>query len=173
MIDDLIERGELYCKHRNLILQRDEKLGAGVHGSVFACRHQSEIVGRNAVKIHEYRPAYFRERDVYLRLRDFEIRLVCGHAVPQLVDFDDELLVIQMSVVVRPFLLDFGGAYLDRAPEFSAEVIEDWEQAKSEQFGAHWSKAKHILSTLIQEFGIYVVDVNPGNIGFVEPDLEG
>lgn len=105
------------------------------------------------------------ERDVYLRLRKLGIDLIQGHNVPQLID--DELFVIEMSVVVRPFVLDFGGAYLDRAPDYDEEILEEWRREKEIQFDANWPKATSILVEL-RRYGIYVADVNPGNIGFVE-----
>lgn len=39
-----------------------------------------------------------------------------------------------MTVVTRPFVLDFAGAYLDRAPDYNAETIEEWRKEKVEQF---------------------------------------
>jgi hypothetical protein len=53
---------------------------------------------------------------------------------PQLVRVDDQLLVIEMSIVDRPFVLDFAGAYLDAPPEFSESIWEEWEAQKREQF---------------------------------------
>jgi hypothetical protein len=70
---------------------------------------------KTALKIHENALPFVRERDAYVRLQSFEIRMIEGHHVPQLVNFDDELLAIEMSVVARPFVLDLGGAYLDPA----------------------------------------------------------
>jgi hypothetical protein len=54
--------------------------------------------------------------------------------VPQLVHYDDELLAIEMTIVSPPFCLDFGGAYLDRPPDYSPEVWADWEAEKSDLF---------------------------------------
>lgn len=156
-----------YCQSRQLELLT-EVLGFGVHGNVYVCEYHSQISERNAtnaIKVHEQSVSYLRERDVYLRLRDLGIESVQGHAVPQLIDYDDELLVIEMSIVTRPFVLDFGGAYLDHAPEFDPEVLKQWEHDKEEQFEENWPKAASILSEL-REYGIFVMDVNPGNIGF-------
>ena len=107
----------------------------------------------------------FRERDIYFRLQNFEINEIEGHNVLHLIGYDDDLLAIEMSIVVRPFLLDFGGAYLDQPPDFSDEILEQWEADKQEQFEGNWPKAAAILETL-RGYGIYVADVNPGNIGF-------
>lgn len=170
---ELISKATEYCQRRKLELLQDV-LGFGVHGSVFVCKYHSQITGRaaiNAIKIHERREPYLRERDVYLRLKELQIESIQGHAIPQLISYDDELLVIEMSIVSRPFVLDFGGAYLDRAPDYDAEIIAQWELDKQEQFEDNWPKAVSILSGL-RRFGIYVVDVNPGNIGFVNHDLE-
>jgi len=83
--------------------------------------------------------------------------------VPQLVNHDDPLRVIEMSIVVRPFVLDFAGAYLDAAPKFPDEVWQEWEAEKLEQFGARWSAVRKVLAAL-EEWDIYLVDVSPSNI---------
>ena len=76
--------------------------------------------------------------------------------------YDDHLLIIEMTIVRRPFVLDFGGAFLDKAPDFS-EVMADWRAEKFEQFGDRWPAAESILRQL-ERYGIYVIDVNPNNI---------
>ncbi len=119
---DLIRRVGQYAERKGLVL--GELLGAGIHGSVFAAEYQTEG-GRSAVKGHERQPAYERERDVYLRLRECDVTGIRGCYVPALIDYDDELWVIEMTVVGRPFVLDFAGAYLDSAPDFSEEVLAD------------------------------------------------
>jgi hypothetical protein len=85
--------------------------------------------------------------------------------VPELIAFDDELWIIAMTVVSRPFVLDFGGAYLDWRPEFSADVMSDWLAEKQEQFGARWPEVQTII-TILEGHGILLSDVNPGNISF-------
>ncbi|HLQ43681.1 MAG TPA: hypothetical protein VK137_03045 [Planctomycetaceae bacterium] len=143
-------------------------LGFGVHGSVFVVQRQREDgLVRSAVKFHEHWEPYCHERDVYLRLRDVGVFEVCGHAVPELLHYDDELWVLEMTIVKRPFVLDFGGAYLDRRPDYPKSVMRRWRAEKRWQFGANWPKAQVILFAL-EQHGIYVADVNPGNIGFVD-----
>ena len=146
----------------------DKRFGFGVHGNVFACVRDTSSI-QNALKVHERTEPYLIERDVYLRLRDHGIDQIQGHNVPQLIDYDDDLLVIEMSVVVRPFLLDFAGAYLDHAPDYDEEILDEWRREKQEQFEENWPKAALILAEL-RSFGIYVADVNPGNIGFAEKE---
>jgi len=72
-----------------------------------------------------------------------------------------------MTIVKRPFVLDFAGAHLDARPEFSAEIWADWEAEKREQFEDRWPMVEKILAAF-EEFGIYLLDVSPGNIGFVD-----
>lgn len=78
---------------------------------------------------------YARERDIYLRLFQLSVTVVCGFHVPQLVDFDNQLRVLEIGIVQPPFALDFAGAYLDETPDFSPEVWAEWEEQKREQFG--------------------------------------
>jgi hypothetical protein len=93
--------------------------------------------------------------------------MIRGCEVPQLVDYNDNLWIIEMTIVKRPYVLDFGGAYLDKAPEFSDEVMADWRAEKIEQFGQRWPEAEAILAVL-ETYGVFVVDVNPNNIALAD-----
>jgi hypothetical protein len=68
-----------------------------------------------------------------------------------------------MTVVSRPFVLDFAGAFLDRAPDYSEEVLADWAAEKQEQFGPRWPEVQAILRWL-EGYGVYMRDVHPGNV---------
>ena len=118
-----------------------------------------------ALKVHKQEPDYGRERDAYSRLKERGITTISGCNVPELIAYDDELCVIAMTVVSRPFVLDFGGAYLDRPPDFSQKILDDWRAEKQEQFGGRWKEVQAILAFL-EALGIFVIDVNPGNISF-------
>jgi hypothetical protein len=164
--DEPLRRAHEYAKHNGLVVGKE--LGFGVHGIVYVMKSQSEK-GRPAaicaVKAHRRELEYLRERDVYLRLQENGIEKINGFHVPQLIDYNDNLLILEITIVKRPFVLDFGGAYLDHAPDFSDEVMADWRAEKVEQFGNHWPEAERILREL-ESYGIHVVDVNPGNIAF-------
>ncbi len=160
--NDPLHRVSEYASRKKLVL--GDQLGAGVQGIVFSAKSQTEE-GRSAIKVHKQEPDYRRERDAYLRLREQGITSIRACKVPELIAYDDELWVIEMTVVTRPFVLDFAGAYLDFAPDFSDEVMADWLAEKQEQFGARWSEVQAIMREL-QQFGVFVVDVNPGNISF-------
>jgi hypothetical protein len=158
----LARRLQRYADLHQLVV--DRQLGFGVHGTVFSARHQTKG-GQSAVKVYERQIDYARERDVYFRLHDNSISSIRGCDVPKLIDADDDLWVIEISIVKRPFVLDFGGAFLDHAPDFSDEVLRDWEAEKREQFGRRWPEVLAILREL-ESFGIFMIDVHPGNISF-------
>src|SRR5213592_847154 len=107
---DLARRAEAYAIRNGLELGLE--LGSGVHGIVFSAENQSEG-GRSALKVHGQETCYRRERDVYLRLTENAVTTILGCNVPELLRYDDTSWVIEMTVVARPFVLDFAGAFLD------------------------------------------------------------
>lgn len=92
---------------------------------------------------------------------------MCGCAVPRLVEYDDQLFVIEMTIVKPPFVLDFASAYLDQPPDFSSEVVDEWKREKDEQFEKQWPDVQLILFEL-EKIGVYLRDVHPGNIRLTE-----
>ena len=72
-----------------------------------------------------------------------------------------------MSIVTRPFVLDFAGAYLDMPPEFPDAVWADWEAEKQEQFGKRWPQVQAVL-TALEELDIHLVDVSSSNIAIAD-----
>lgn len=141
-------------------LQIIGQLGYGYDGTVFATNRQS------AIKVLQFERLFQRERDVYLRLRQHSVLSVQGFSGPQLIEFSNELLVVEIGIVAPPFVLDFAGAYLDKAPDYPDEVLEEWEEDKREQFGDdRWEIVRSIMSGF-RRFGIYLADVKPGNIMF-------
>ena len=139
-------------------------LGVGTQGSVLLFDNPSQS-SAIAVKFHERKVVYQRELSVYQRLLDLEIDYVCGHRVPILIGYVDDLLAIEMTTVSPPFVLDFGGAYLDRPPDYSDEVWADWREMKSDAFEENWPAVEEILGEF-QSFGIFIADVNTSNIRF-------
>ena len=153
-----------YCIDRSLILGGE--LGGGVDGIVYSVVG-SPGTAASAVKALAYEPLYQRERDVYLRLQEYEISEVRGMSVPTLVDFDDHLWVVEMEIVRPPFVLDFAGAYLDTPPDFPSEIMEAWEADRRELFGDHWPTVRSVMN-VFASMGIYLSDVKPGNVTFAE-----
>ncbi len=148
--------------------QVESCLGVGTQGSVFLFSLPSPDQNgfiQIAVKFHDREIAYSRELRVFLQLQDLGISEVRGHMVPQLVGYDDELLAIEMTIVSPPYCLDFGGAYLDQRPDYTPEVWADWRDQKSEAFEENWREVQNILAEF-ETFGVFIADVNPGNIKF-------
>jgi hypothetical protein len=162
--EELILRGKHYCQTRGLVL--GEPLGYGIHGIVFVVERQAEF-GSTAMKVHERESPYVRERNVYRRLTKHDISDIRGCKIPRLIEYDDDLWVLEMEVVTRPFVLDFAGAYLDHPPDYGDEVLDDWRAAKEEQFGDSWPEVEAILWSL-KCLGIHLVDVSPNNIAICE-----
>jgi len=147
-------------------LRLAERLGFGIHGTIFVVEDNSKA-GNTAIKALHSVEFYLRERNAYQRLQAAGITEIAGFHVPQLICFDDERLIVGMTIVTRPFLLDFAGAYLDTPPEFSQEIWKEWESEKREQFENRWPIVQAALEAL-EELDIYMVDVSPTNISFFD-----
>jgi hypothetical protein len=163
MEPDFIQKNALTYAARHQ-LQLTERLGFGVHDMIFVAENKSKS-GRTAVKAHREFEPYLRERAVYERLRQAGVTEVLGFNVPQFLQADDGLRIIEMSIVTRPFVLDFAGAYLDAPPDFPDEVWVEWKTVKQEQFEARWPAVEEVLAGL-EALGVYMVDVSPSNIAF-------
>ena len=75
-------------------------------------------------------------------------------------------IAIEISIVRPPYLLVFGKAYLDQPPDFSPEVLADWEAEKSALFETgQWETVRSLIGQL-RTLGIYYFDAKPANIAF-------
>jgi hypothetical protein len=164
MEEFLIQNARIYAEQNQLRLA--ERLGFGIHGIVFVAENKARA-GRTAIKIHREAEPFQRERSAYERLLEAGIAEILGFNVPQLVRADDRLLVIEMTVVTRPFVLDFAGAFLDVPPDFPDEIWEEWEIQKREQFEGRWPQVRAVLGEL-ENLGIHMLDVSPSNISVIE-----
>jgi len=160
--EDIEERASIYAARHLIRIRR--QLGFGKDGTVFLTDMAT------AVKVHARKEPYERELACYRHFERHGVIDVCGFHVPQLVSFDDELLVIEMTVVEPPFMLDFAGAHFGDAPDFSAEVMEQWRQEKIEQFGARWPEVEYAVEWLRARLGIQLLDIHPWNIAFGTED---
>ncbi|MFO1514193.1 MAG: hypothetical protein U1F83_14975 [Verrucomicrobiota bacterium] len=162
MDDAFIQNALTYAGRHQLRLA--ERLGFGIHGIIYAAEDKS-AGGQTAVKAHRAPEPYHRECTVYQRLLELHVSEIRGFNVPQMLRTDDDLLVIEMTIVTRPFVLDFAGAYLDTPPSFSDEVWAEWEAARREQFDDQWPEVKTVLG-ILEAWDIHMVDVSPSNIAF-------
>lgn len=120
-----------------------------------------------AVKFFDRAERFDREREVYQVLQSKGIHDVAGHAVPELIDVDEKLRSIEMSIVNPPFLLDFAGAKRpEEVPDFEPHVLDDEMEKQREQFGDHWADALHVTEMFRRLTGFVLLDIHPGNIAF-------
>jgi hypothetical protein len=164
MNESLTPNARAFASRRQIEI--GESLGSGKDGLVLIGWSKARP-SPTALKAHRFAELYEREKKVYQRLAEIEVEQVLGFNVPELLGHDDDLLVLEMTIVERPFVLDFAGAYLDIRPEFAADVWADWEADKKEQFEGRWPVVQKVLSTF-EEFGVYLLDVSPSNIAFVD-----
>ncbi len=115
------------------------------------------------MKVHTRAESFEKELAVYLRLQDQGVIDIQGFAVPRLVGFDSKLLVVEMSIVKPPFLLDFAQTTLDQPPDFDME--EYWERVR-ERFEDRFQLVESVFWELVHKHGVYYWDLKPGNIEF-------
>src|SRR4051812_48976533 len=125
MNEILIPNARLYATRHQLEVVA-EPLGSGKDGIVLVAKRKAQPA-RVAIKVLRWPEAYVREKQVYERLRDAAVESILGFNVPLLVGSDGDLRVIEMTIVERPFVLDFAGAQLDMRPDFPEEIWANWE----------------------------------------------
>src|ERR1700720_3170165 len=160
-LDNLARR---YALTRGITL--GERLGFGIHGIVFAAQDNAKP-GFLAVKFHREDAPFERECRAYRRLGEEHVACILGFNVPQLLRIDEEWHAIEMTIVPQPFLLDFADALLDQAPDFSDDVLQQWEKDKKEIVGERWPVVTQVLAAL-RAYGIHFLDINPANVAFAE-----
>ena len=152
------DRAKQFCDQSGAHLL--QPLGHGIDGNVWLISRQS------ALKIFARQETYLRERDCYRRLFDHRVEVLAGFEVPELKDYDNSLLAIEMSVVSPPCILDFGKAYVDSPPDYSLEALAEAEAAERELFTEEqWKQVRLVRAALLQ-YGINYFDARPSNIMF-------
>ena len=113
MNESLIVNAQSYAARRQLEIA--ERLGSGKDGTVFVAKRKIASA-KVAIKAHRFEELYFREKLAYERLRKLEINSIQGFNVPEMADFDDNLRILEMTIVKRPFVLDFVQRILTGVP---------------------------------------------------------
>jgi hypothetical protein len=72
-------------------------------------------------------------------------------------------MIVEMTIVTPPCILDFAKVRLDQPPDFSEETRRDAEEAMRDAFGGHCSEVLALLWEL-RKLGIYYLDPKPANI---------
>jgi hypothetical protein len=156
----LLSRANVYAKRQGMRIGNVVALGHGMDGAVWASTRES------AIKVIRNRKNYADELECYVRLQAEKVRELCGFAVPFLEDYDNELMVVEMSIVQKPFVLDFGKVYLDGGQfvAYQAQELARSRAAAQAMYGDQWPRVALLLHVLEERFGIYYVDPRPGNI---------
>lgn len=123
-----IERASAYCEKFDSFPDFDNLLGTGQEGSVWPTANDT------AIKVFDREQNFNSELGCYQILQENNVFEIDGFTIPHLIGSDKELLVVEMSIVSPPFILDFGKAYINRRPDFDEAVIEYYRQERSEMF---------------------------------------
>jgi hypothetical protein len=122
-----------------------------------------------AVKFFDRTDRFDRELEVYRILTDMDIHEVAGHRIPTLTNWDESLRAIEMTIVERPFVLDFAGAKRpEEVPDFEQHVWDEHLEHLQELFGDRWADANHVAEMFRQATGFVLLDIHPGNIAFAD-----
>ena len=136
-------------------------MGQGKNGGVWA------TTAHSAVKAHERLESYRAERNAYMRFRDVGLDEVNGFAVPTLLGHDDHLLVLEMTIVPPPFVVDFASAAIDVDPELIEDEGQTLADLVRERFGDERVQVVlDIHQELIARAGVYLSDLHGHNIKF-------
>lgn len=156
---EAVSRARKFLGHAPLAI-----LGSGLDGIVYATSRPS------AIKVFRRRDLYHKELAVYQRLKAHGVTSIYGHAVPFLISYSHRLLIIEMSTVRPPFILDFAKAQLDLVTDYTEDAWNIWRRECAEKFGDNWPMAYAIYNKLLRDYGIYYLDLKPGNITFEESE---
>lgn len=156
----LLQRAIDYANSRHINLLSQEHLGFGTDGVVWETDRDS------VVKVIERPHVYRNERDCYRRFLERGATEIAGFAVPVLIDFDDELLVIEMTIVDPPRILDFGKVAIDTPPKYfdDKRVLRNEQERAKAEFGDDWPSVAMLLHVLWHEYGIFYADPTANNI---------
>ncbi|MBX3418008.1 MAG: hypothetical protein KF851_10430 [Pirellulaceae bacterium] len=158
--NEISSRVKAYCRSVSPTIRLSDRLGFGQDGYVWATNRDTAIKGLAREE------NYTRERNCYQRLAELGISNFDEFSIPNLISFDDSLLVIEMSIVFPPFLIDFGKSYLDHPPDFDSAIMDEFWRSRKELFEAdEWKKVCSLVNSL-ESIGIFYFDVKPDNIRF-------
>lgn len=151
---ELLERRDAYCSSHAVVIQFEQP-DWGL--DAYLWRTNVETI----VKVHRYEERFQTELAAYNRLAERRVVRLKGFEFPQLVDYDQELHILELSIVSPPYILDFVEVGLGKRPSnFDLDRIE---AQQSKQFGKDWPDVKRLLEALMQ-IGIYYDDVHNKNI---------
>jgi len=72
-----------------------------------------------------------------------------------------------MSIVQRPFILDFAGAKKSHeVPDFEPLTLQEHYEHLQDLFGPRWADALHVAEMFRIATGFTLLDIHPGHIAF-------
>ncbi|MBN8628221.1 MAG: hypothetical protein J0M17_22305, partial [Planctomycetes bacterium] len=137
-----------YAAIRGIKVYINRPLGDGTDGNVYPTNRNSAV---KAIKLEK---TYDCERNCYQRLAERGVERIDGMAVPRLIDFDDDLLVVEIEIVKPPYVLDFGKAYLDCSSPFTKEQLAAYEASLASHFRVEDIPKVQKVCRILRGFGI-------------------
>ena len=93
------------------------------------------------MKVHRYEERFRRELEAYQRLLERGMVRLKGFRFPQLIHYDEELRILELSFVSPPYILDFVEVGLGkRPPNFDLDCIEAQQSKRPSTLDALDSK---------------------------------
>lgn len=152
----------LLAQSREIELVLEGDLGFGTDSYTWA-------TSRHSVVKALYRASNFHdELGCYRRLEVAGVSDIFGLAVPELIDADHPLQVIEIGIVEPPCIIDFGKVSLDHPPDYwlDGHKRADWLDKGAFEFENRWQEVLDVLGFLQHKLGIWYNDPSPYNIRF-------
>ena len=146
-----------YARLSGISLDLKTPLGHGTDGSVWRTSRDSAIKALNRKKLYD------TELECYQRFKASAITKIRNCSVPRLLGNNDSLMVIELTIVTPPFILDFAKSYIDQRSDYPEDSFNQWERDGIELFGSDWKEVRIIIAAL-ERHGIYYYDAKPQNI---------
>ncbi len=150
------DRALLYAAGRKLTIEKS--LGYGNDGTVFATSVKT------AIKCLKNATLFANELAIYTHLSQAGVTHVNEFKLPELVHSQRDLLVIEMTIVTPPYVLDFASARLKgHEVKYDEETIAEWKREKAEQFEDDWRQVQRMVWAF-ESLGVVLTDVHPRNV---------
>ncbi len=104
--DDPKVRAASYGEANNISIDFCNILGAGQEGFVWKTDRDT------AIKVFDLQKNFERELECYQIFKNRNVSELLGFTIPELIGSDCNLRIIEMSIVVPPYVLNFGKAYI-------------------------------------------------------------
>jgi len=136
-------------------------LGHGKDGDVLKTDRKSAIKKLKTLEL------YRRELRAYKLLDELSIVELEGFALPRLLGYDENSLLIEMTIVTPPYLLDFASTHDEVELEhlgFTDEIWAEREQHWANIFGDQWPRVRTLRNTFLRLTGLMHLDPSRNNV---------